>query len=190
MPVHRIHHPLLKMTPSAACGPASFAPAQRANKHEFLTEPYRLCQRRRWITELAERFQAHVLDSRFGNTETVRAAHYLQTTEEHYDRAVQPAKESTPEKWGQKRGQKRGLNRGLSQSATIRSDQRSEGRQATGPRKTSTHRDTNKKDASHCEKRRMARVGLEPTRPGGQGILSPQRLPIPPPGQALYNKHL
>ena len=110
------------------------------------------------ITELAENFPAHVLDSWFGNTETVREAHYLQTTQEHYDRASQPAAESTPEKWGQKRG----LNRGLSQSAAIRSGQRSEGRHATEPLKTSTHRDTNKKDASPCEKRRMARVGLEP----------------------------
>ena len=126
------------------------------------------------ITELAEIFPAHVLDSWFGNTETVREAHYLQTTAEHYDRATEPTAESTPEKWGQKRG----LNRGQSLHAATRSDQRSKGRQATEPLKTSTHRGPAKKDAPHCERRRMARVGLEPTRPGGQGILSPQRLPF------------
>ncbi len=55
------------------------------------------------ITELAEDFQAHVLDSWFGNTETVRRAHYLQTTQEHYDRATkQPTRKSDR---GQKRGQ-------------------------------------------------------------------------------------
>ncbi|MDP6543511.1 MAG: tyrosine-type recombinase/integrase [Phycisphaerae bacterium] len=60
------------------------------------------------ITELAEHFPAHVLDSWFGNTETVREAHYLQTTTEHYDRAVQPTDESTPDTWRQDRAQKRG----------------------------------------------------------------------------------
>ena len=138
------------------------------------------------ITELDERTSAKAMDLWFGNTAAVRRAHYLQTTEEDYRRAVQPASKDTPDKWGQKRG----LNRGQSQSAANRSDKRSEGRQATKPLETPTQCDTNKKDASHCGRRRMARVGLEPTRPGGQGILSPQRLPIPPPGQTVHDTHL
>ena len=37
----------------------------------------------------------------------------------------------------------------------------------------------------------MARAGLEPARPEGQGILSPQRLPVPPPGRLLFsNTHV
>jgi len=138
------------------------------------------------ITELDERTTAKAMNLWFGNTEAVRRAHYLQVTEDDYRRAVEPAPKDAPDK----RGQKRGLNRGQSRSAANRNDKRSEGRQAMGPRKTSTHRGPSKDGASHCGKRRMARVGLEPTRPGGQGILSPQRLPIPPPGQSLYNTHL
>ena len=33
----------------------------------------------------------------------------------------------------------------------------------------------------------LARAGLEPARLERQGILSPQRLPIPPPGLGLYD---
>ena len=33
----------------------------------------------------------------------------------------------------------------------------------------------------------VAKVGLEPTRPFGQGILNPQRLPIPPLGLSVKN---
>ena len=36
-------------------------------------------------------------------------------------------------------------------------------------------------NVSALAKSKMGRVGIEPTRPFGQGILSPRRLPIPPP---------
>lgn len=41
---------------------------------------------------------------------------------------------------------------------------------------------TDENDRSELSKL-VAREGIEPSRPCGQGILSPQRLPIPPPGQ-------
>ncbi len=36
-------------------------------------------------------------------------------------------------------------------------------------------------NVSAATKSKVGRVGVEPTRPFGQGILSPRRLPIPPP---------
>jgi len=109
------------------------------------------------ITEVAEDFPPQALDDWFGNTDPVRRAHYLQTTQEHYDRAVQSC-DSTQDAGGQKWG----LNRGQSRSAAIRNDQRSDGRQATKPLKTLTHRGADKVAASNCENGRLRPRGFEP----------------------------
>ena len=42
-------------------------------------------------TELAEEFPMHVVCGWIGNSEPIAAAHYLQTTDEHFDRAVREA---------------------------------------------------------------------------------------------------
>jgi len=42
-------------------------------------------------TELAEVFPAHVVSAWIGNSQAVAAKHYLQVTDEHFERAAQPA---------------------------------------------------------------------------------------------------
>jgi hypothetical protein len=41
-------------------------------------------------TELAERFPLHVVTAWLGNTTEVAQKHYLQTTDEHFQRALEP----------------------------------------------------------------------------------------------------
>ena len=45
-------------------------------------------------TELEETFPSHVVCSWTGNSEKIAKAHYLQVTDEHFERAVQPKAES------------------------------------------------------------------------------------------------
>lgn len=47
-------------------------------------------------TELAERFPSHVVCDWLGNSEDIARKHYLQTTDEHLQRALEPAPSSSP----------------------------------------------------------------------------------------------
>ena len=47
-------------------------------------------------TELAERFPIHVVTGWLGNTPDIARKHYLQTTDEHYQRALEPAASASP----------------------------------------------------------------------------------------------
>ena len=47
-------------------------------------------------TELAERFPIHVVYDWLGNTPDIARKHYLQTTDEHFQRALEPAPSSKP----------------------------------------------------------------------------------------------
>lgn len=47
-------------------------------------------------TELAERFPSHVACDWLGNSEDIAREHYLQTTDEHFRRALEPATSSSP----------------------------------------------------------------------------------------------
>ena len=45
-------------------------------------------------TELAEEFPMHVVCDWIGNSEVIAAKHYLQTTDEHFERATQAAQKA------------------------------------------------------------------------------------------------
>ena len=47
-------------------------------------------------TELAERFPIHVVCAWLGNTPDIARKHYLQITDEHFQRALEPAASNSP----------------------------------------------------------------------------------------------
>jgi integrase len=54
-----------------------------------------------WETELAAEFPIHVVCDWVGNTQAVAAKHYLQTTDDHFDRATQKKRSSQRRKAGE-----------------------------------------------------------------------------------------
>ncbi len=112
-------------------------------------------------TELAEEFPMHVVTKWIGNSEPVAAKHYLQLTDEHFDRALR----CTPE-------------------AAQKTAQCPAESHRTGPCPESENPSIPEKHepVRYYTKEQLAEAGLEPARDCSQRILSPQRLPIPPLG--------
>ncbi len=115
-------------------------------------------------TELAETYPLHVVTNWIGNSELVAAKHYLQTTNEHYDRAVNNAAQNAAQKLHEGSGNEpkdepAGEDEGSVTSAACRDLQES---------------------AGYSAERKVPEVGLEPTLCCQNRILNPTRLPIPP----------
>jgi len=99
-------------------------------------------------TELAEEYPLHVVTHWIGNSELVAAKHYLQTTNEHYDRAVGKAAQNAAQK----------LHEGA------RNDPQDEAADTEECSVTSSDCSELQESSGYFTDRKVPEVGLEPTR--------------------------
>ena len=98
-------------------------------------------------TELEETFPSHVVCKWMGNSQQVARKHYLQTTEEHFDRALEG---------GAKSGALAAQNRAQHAHAQGRTDSQSGGDKR---RKSLASNEVGRSDAKHCDTTRKNMAG-------------------------------
>ena len=118
-------------------------------------------------TELAESFPLHVVCVWIGNSQPIAAKHYLQVTDEHFDRAI-AGDGSAPKKAAGKAAQ----NPAQQPHAAGRTASHDEARKTRNPAICGAFQGTaaGRDDPRICL---VPPAGLEPARPFGQRILSP-----------------
>lgn len=130
----------------------------------------------------ARSFPQHVATSWLGHTATVAQAHYLQTADDYYKRAVSGSTHDaqTPGKVeAQQKAQQYGDIPVGPELHRAKAGKRKHSVNAKGS-------DGVRSGTKQGNVAGMAPVGLEPTRPCGQRILNPPRLPIPPGGRPRH----